>query len=333
MLKKIIVLLVFFIVSIAGIFFYIGNQINVYLQQPLQIKVPEIITIKSGTNLNNTLILLTENNWISFNFISRLLPRFHPEFSDIKAGTFQLKPSMTLKKVLQHLVDGNEYQFSITFIEGTRFDDWRVTLFSSPYLKDTISNLDEIEIANILGIQRKKLEGLFLAETYYYTAGTSDIEILKRAHSQLNQFINSKWLDRSPNLILNTPYEALILASIIEKETALYSEKRRIASVFFNRLNKGMRLQTDPSVIYGIANKYNGNLSKEDLYILTPYNTYLIHGLPPTPIAMTGKSSIEAALNPEQTEYLYFVSNGEGEHIFSKNLLNHNRAVKQYLKN
>jgi len=192
--------------------------------------------------------------------------------------------------------------------------------------------LAEADIAQKLGIEQQKLEGLFLAETYHFPFGTTDLEILKRANRRLEKILDQHWANRQPNLPIKTPYEALILASIIEKETAIASERGRIASVFVNRLNKRMRLQTDPTVIYGLGDAYDGNLRKKDLRTPTPFNTYTIFGLPPTPIAMAGEASIKAALNPEQSNYLYFVASGSGGHVFSKTLNEHNRAVRAYLK-
>ncbi|MDF5601826.1 endolytic transglycosylase MltG, partial [Vibrio parahaemolyticus] len=205
-------------------------------------------------------------------------------------------------------------------------------LKSAPYLKHDLTDLSEKEMAAKLGIEREKLEGLFLAETYHYTAGASESQLLKRAHRKLNKILDASWEARQEKLPLQDKYEALILASIIEKETAIDSERERVASVFINRLNKRMRLQTDPTVIYGMGDAYDGNIRKKDLRTPTPYNTYTINGLPPTPIAMAGEASIEAALNPESSNYLYFVASGKGGHVFSKSLAEHNRAVRAYLR-
>jgi UPF0755 protein len=217
-------------------------------------------------------------------------------------------------------------------IEGSRFQDWLKKLSEAPHLKHTLTGLTESEIAEKLSIPHKKLEGLFLAETYYFTQGTSDLDILQRAHLKLNQVLDRVWQHKADHLPFRSPYEALILASIIEKETAVDDERRRIASVFLNRLKKNMRLQTDPTVIYGMGDKYHGNIRKKDLKTPTPYNTYVIRGLPPTPIATVGVASLEAVMNPETTDYLYFVASGQGGHVFSKSLSAHNRAVRNYLK-
>jgi UPF0755 protein len=275
---------------------------------------------------------LTEQGWIKSNDVSRLVRRLHPELTQLKAGTYLLQPGLNLTQTLELLKSGKEHQFAITFVEGSTFKEWREALVGASHLEHELTGLSEADIAVKLGLEHEKLEGLLLAETYHYTFGTSDFDILKRASSKLQQVLNTQWEKRQDKLPLKTPYEALILASIIEKETAVEEERERVASVFVNRLNKRMRLQTDPTVIYGMGDKYDGNIRKKDLRTPTPYNTYTIFGLPPTPIAMPGEASIEAALNPESSKYLYFVASGTGGHVFSKSLAEHNRAVRAYLK-
>ncbi|AVH32560.1 endolytic transglycosylase MltG [Vibrio fluvialis] len=332
MIKKLVSLL-FTLLALAAVgYFYVTKQVDVYLSQPLDIQSEQLVTIPSGTSLNGALSLMTKHGWIDSQFAEKLVRRFHPELTQIKAGTYQLMPDMKLAQALQLLVSGKEHQFAITFVEGSRFSEWMATLEQNEQLKHTLTESSEADIAKQLGIEQSKLEGLFLAETYHFTKGVSDLDILKRAHRKLEGILNSAWETRQENLPLTSPYQALILASIIEKETAVESERERIASVFVNRLNKRMRLQTDPTVIYGMGDNYDGNIRKKDLRAPTPYNTYVINGLPPTPIAMPGEASIRAALNPEQSAYLYFVASGNGGHVFSKNLTEHNRAVRAYLK-
>ncbi|EOW6614183.1 endolytic transglycosylase MltG [Vibrio fluvialis] len=332
MIKKLVSLL-FTLLALAAVgYFYVTKQVDVYLSQPLDIQSEQLVTIPSGTSLNGALSLMTKHGWIGSQFAEKLVRRFHPELTQIKAGTYQLMPDMKLAQALQLLVSGKEHQFAITFVEGSRFSEWMAILEQNEQLKHTLTESSEADIAKQLGIEQSKLEGLFLAETYHFTKGVSDLDILKRAHRKLEGILNSAWETRQENLPLTSPYQALILASIIEKETAVESERERIASVFVNRLNKRMRLQTDPTVIYGMGDNYDGNIRKKDLRAPTPYNTYVINGLPPTPIAMPGGASIRAALNPEQSAYLYFVASGNGGHVFSKNLTEHNRAVRAYLK-
>lgn len=332
MIKR-LVSLFFTLLALAAIgYVYLTHQVEDYLQQPVAIEAEQLVTIPAGTSLNGTLALMNQQGWIESAFAQRLVRRLHPELTQIKAGTYQLLPDMTLAQALALLVSGKEHQFAITFVEGSRFSEWMTILQQNTQLKHTLTESSEADIAKQLGIEQTKLEGLFLAETYHFTQGASDLDILKRAHRKLNAILTREWETRQEKLPLASPYQALILASIIEKETAVASERERIASVFVNRLNKRMRLQTDPTVIYGMGEKYDGNIRRKDLRAPTPYNTYVIKGLPPTPIAMPGQASIRAALNPEQSAYLYFVASGNGGHVFSTTLTEHNRAVRAYLK-
>ncbi|MDA9557861.1 endolytic transglycosylase MltG [Vibrio sp.] len=311
---------------------YMKNQVEDYINQPLNIESETLYTLSSGASFNRTLAQLSEQNIIHDSLASKIVSRLYPQYTSVKAGTYLIKPGNTLAETLTLFVSGDEHHFSLTFVEGSTFKEWRKWLNEAPNLTHDTQVLTEAEIAAELGIEQQKLEGLFLAETYYYTFGMSDLEILKKAHKQLTQSLELAWAKKQNNLPLKDSYEALILASIIEKETAVESERRRVSSVFVNRLNKGMRLQTDPTVIYGMGDKYDGDIRKKDLRTPTPYNTYTINGLPPTPIAMPGKASIEAAVNPEASKYLYFVASGKGGHVFTTNLKAHNRAVRAYLK-
>ncbi|MEZ8099584.1 endolytic transglycosylase MltG [Vibrio bivalvicida] len=332
MIKKITLFLLLVAAIAAGGYVYIVKQVEQYLNQPLQMEESQIFTIASGTSFNRVLEQLTESKMIDTSDVVKLVRRFHPELAQLRAGTYLLVSDSTLKSALKQFKQGKEHQFSITFVEGSNFKEWQETIQNAPYLKHELDGLSEAEIAEKLGVQHQKLEGLLLAETYHYTFGASDLDILKRAADKLQMVLDEHWATRQDKLPLKTSYDALILASIIEKETAVESERERVAAVFVNRLNKRMRLQTDPTVIYGMGDKYDGNIRKKDLRTPTPYNTYTIYGLPPTPIAMPGEASIQAALNPEDSNYLYFVASGNGGHVFSKTLAEHNRAVRAYLK-
>jgi len=331
-IKKITFLFVLAAVVAAGAFFYVTKQVEQFVQQPLQLSEQQIFTVKPGTSFQRVLAQLTEQKLIEPNDIARVVRHFHPELTQLKAGTYLITPQMNLTQALELFKTGKEHQFSLTFVEGSRFSEWRTILQSAPYLEHKIADMSEADIAEVLGLSHDKLEGLLLAETFHYTFGTSDLDILKRSADKLQSVLDLAWQNRQKNLPLKTPYEALILASIIEKETAVESERERVASVFVNRLNKRMRLQTDPTVIYGMGDNYDGNIRKKDLRTPTPYNTYVIFGLPPTPIAMAGEASIKAALNPEESNYYYFVASGKGGHVFSKSLAEHNRAVRAYLR-
>lgn len=332
MFKKFLILCFVGIIMAASGLFIAWNQVNAYLSQTVQIEEPTLVTIEPGTSFSSILKRFEGDGWIEPNRFSKLIRRVNPELTRVKAGTFQIEPNLSLKQTLFDLVNGQQVQFSITFVEGSTFKEWRAQFDAAEHLVHTTAQMSEAEIASLLGIERDKLEGLFLAETYHYTVGMSDLDIMKRAHRELNQVLSQYWEQRQQALPVKNEYEALILASIIEKETAVPSERPLVSSVFVNRLNIGMRLQTDPTVIYGMGDSYQGNIRKRDLQTPTPYNTYTIYGLPPTPIAMVGEEAIAAAVNPNDSKYLYFVASGDGGHVFSKNLKDHNRAVQEYLK-
>ncbi|CAM2895508.1 endolytic transglycosylase MltG [Vibrio neptunius] len=332
MIKRITLCLALVLLIAGAGFIYVTKQVDEYVTQPLKLQEEQIYTIETGMSFNRLLADLTDDELIAAAGVSKLVRRFHPELTQVKAGTYLLTPGINLKQALELFKTGKEHQFAITFVEGSTFAEWRLALEQAPYLEHKTSGLSEAEIAQQLGLEESKLEGLLLAETYHYTLGTSDLDIIKRAAKKLQQILDKHWRQRQENLPLKTPYDALILASIIEKETAVSAERERVAGVFVNRLNKRMRLQTDPTVIYGMGEKYDGNIRKKDLRTPTPYNTYVIFGLPPTPIAMPGEASIAAATNPENSNYLYFVASGDGGHVFSKTLSEHNRAVRAYLR-
>lgn len=332
MFKKLVIVIVIGLIAAFSGYQYTLKSVADFVHQPLKMEQQEFLTIESGTSINRLLNSFVEKGWIEPTFVMPYLRRLRPDLVAIKAGTFQVNHEHNLEQALQYFIEGKEHQFAITFVEGSRFDEWRDILKGAPNLVHTIDSLSEAKIAEQLDIEYVKLEGLFLAETYHYTKGMSDIELLKRAHSNLRNVLDQAWKDHDEALPLKDDYQALILASIIEKETSIAQERPDIASVFINRLNRGMRLQTDPTVIYGMGDNYDGNIRKKDLTTPTPYNTYVIKGLPPTPIAMVGADSIKAALNPSETPFYYFVASGKGGHVFSKSLAQHNKAVRNYLK-
>lgn len=332
MLKKLLFLILLIAIGAVGVGFWGYQQATQFTEQHVLLKDAQLIEVKPGTSYRKLVRQFEQKQWISEIKWARFTHRLFPELTEIKAGTYWVEPNQSLATVLTQLKTGKEHQFSITFVEGSRFSEWQQQLEQAPYLALELSNLSEKEIAEKLGIDRPKLEGLFLAETYHYTAGMSDFDILGRSHNALVSVLDTEWKAKSENLPLKSSYEALILASIIEKETAIDSERERVSSVFVNRLKRGMRLQTDPTVIYGMGDKYDGNIRKKDLRTPSAYNTYTINGLPPTPIAMAGPASIKAALHPETSRYLYFVADGTGGHKFTKSLVEHNKAVRAYLR-
>jgi UPF0755 protein len=259
-----------------------------------------------------------------------LLARVTRMDARIKAGAYELKPDTTPRALIAQLVRGEFAQESLTIIEGWTFKQMRAAIAANPGLNQDTAALTDQELLAKISAEYKAPEGLFFPDTYLFAKGSSDLKIYKQAHALLLQRLTAAWEQRDASLPYKTPYEALIMASIVEKETGKKSERAMIAGVFVNRLKLGMMLQTDPTVIYGMGANYAGNIRKKDLETATPYNTYMMVGLPPTPISLPGKQSLSAALSPAKTEALYFVSRGDGSSQFSDNLPDHNKAVNQY---
>jgi UPF0755 protein len=237
-----------------------------------------------------------------------------------------------LPQLLAMLTEGDVTQHAITIVEGTTFAQLKRTLRDNPRLAHRVDDLSDAELLARIGATEPVPEGLFFPDTYYFAAGSSDLAVLKRAYRALHERLDAAWSRRAPNLPLATPYEALILASLVEKETGQAKDRPLVASVFVNRLARGMRLQTDPAVIYGLGERFDGNLRKRDLEADSPYNTYVRDGLPPTPIALPSQASLDAVVDPPATPYLYFVARGDGSSQFSATLPEHNRAVAKYQK-
>nr|WP_268840307.1 endolytic transglycosylase MltG [Photobacterium iliopiscarium] len=328
-LKKLIFVLLLLIASAAGWGYF---QVKSTLDKPVLIEQQTFITVKTGTSFRRLLTQLSDNKIMALSPWLRWVGYLEPTLTDIKAGTYAIKPQATLQSVLTMITEGKEYQYAITLVDGERFSEWRELLQADPHLKHTSDGMTQTQISTAIGIDNDKVEGYFLPNTYHFTAGTSDISILKRAHVAMMKELDLAWQQRAKDSPLKTPYQALIMASIIEKETAVASERGLVASVFMNRLRANMPLQTDPTVIYGMGDKYHGNITKKDLRTPTAYNTYTMRGLPPTPIAMPSKAAIMAAVDPDNSDFYYFVADGKGGHKFSTTLVEHNRAVRAYLK-
>ncbi|WP_038911457.1 endolytic transglycosylase MltG [Dickeya dadantii] len=319
------------IVLLAMVVWGLWKQIQHFADSPLAIKQETIFTLPAGTNREGLKELLVEQQIIGASGWFPWLLHLEPELAAFKAGTYRLMPAMTVRDMLALLASGKEAQFSLRFVEGSRLKDWQETLKSAPYLKHTLDDKTPQEIAEAMGLKDKpNPEGWFYPDTYLHTAGMSDKSILQRAHQRMTKMLNDVWQGRDDGLPYKTPDELLVMASLIEKETAINEERPLVASVFINRLRIGMRLQTDPTVIYGMGDSYNGVITRSALEAPTPYNTYVISGLPPTPIAMPGKASLDAAAHPAKSGYLYFVADGKGGHKFTTNLNDHNRAVQAY---
>ncbi|XQW86640.1 endolytic transglycosylase MltG [Thalassotalea piscium] len=321
-----VILLIIGIIALAKI-------VDYQISQPLNLTENELLTLSSGTSFNQFTRQLVKLGAIDSKIWLKSYVKVFPEKGKIKAGTYQLTPQMSAKEVLALLCSGKEYQFSITFIEGSTFKEWLAIIKEHPHILHTLTTSDYGSVSSLLALDKPYPEGLFFPDTYLFTEKTSDIEILKRAYEKMKTLLAQEWEARDENLPYDSAYQALIMASIIEKESGQLAEHQIIASVFVNRLRKNMRLQTDPTVIYGLGERYKGDIKRVHLKEKTAYNTYRINGLPPTPIAMPGKSAIYAAMHPELTDYYYFVSQGNGKHIFSTNLKEHNQAVTKYILN
>ncbi len=250
----------------------------------------------------------------------------------IKAGSYELESGTTLPQLLAKLTQGDVTQTSIVIVEGATFGDVKRALKANPAVRNTLLDLPDGEIMAKLGAGDELPEGRFFPDTYFFATGSADAAILARAKRAMDARLAAAWEHRATDLPFKSPYEALILASIVEKETGRAADRPLIASVFVNRLKKGMRLQTDPTVIYGLGAAFDGDLRRRDLEADTPFNTYTRDGLPPTPIALPSQAALDATLNPPPTSYLYFVARGDGTSHFSATLPEHNRAVSRYQK-
>lgn len=333
MSRKILRFVILMLPITALILYGVYQQLQRYADEPLLITEETLFTLPAGTGRIALEQQLIRQRILASSTKFQSLLKIEPELAKFKAGTYRLSPGITLRQLLLLLRSGKEAQFTIRFIEGWRLQDWLATLQSAPYLKSTLSGQTVEQISTRLSKGDLSFaEGWLYPDTYLYTAGTADETILSRAYQRMQSELQQVWQGRAAELPYTTPEQLLIMASIIEKETAIDSERATIASVFINRLRRGMRLQTDPTVIYGMQENYNGTLSRKDLEIFTPYNTYKINGLPPTPIAMPSQASLQAAAHPALTDYLYFVADGRGGHVFSLNLPSHNQAVRDYLK-
>jgi len=299
----------------------------------LLIKEDVIFTLNAGTGRMALGEQLYNEKVINRPRVFQWLLRIEPDLSHFKAGTYRFTPGMSVRDMLMLLESGKEAQFPLRLVEGMRVSDYLRQLRDAPYIQHTLKDDSYATVAEALKLEHADwVEGWFWPDTWMYTANTTDVALLKRAHHKMLTAVDKAWEDRAEGLPFADKNQLMTMASIIEKETAVASERTRVASVFINRLRIGMRLQTDPTVIYGMGERYNGNLTRKDLETPTAYNTYVIAGMPPGPIAVPGAASLNAAAHPEKTPYLYFVADGKGGHTFNTNLAGHNRSVQDYLK-
>ncbi|PPC89612.1 MAG: aminodeoxychorismate lyase [Methylobacter sp.] len=303
------------------------NAIN----KPLPLEQNVLIEIEKGDSLSR----IAEKLGLALNISSgwlKLAALLQHDVRKLKAGEYEITNGMTATDILLRIASGKTKQYAITFPEGWAFNSIFELIQNTPTIKHSLSKDDIVPLILQLGAQVQNPEGLFFPDTYFFEKNTTDAALLKIAYHRMQSVLKKEWQNRAENLPFVDPYQTLILASIVEKETAVADERPLIAGVFIRRLQAGMLLQTDPTVIYGMGNNYKGNITAADLKQPTPYNTYIIKGLPPTPIAMPGKQAIHAALHPEAGDTLYFVARGDGTHVFSSSLPAHNMAVNTFQK-
>ncbi len=288
------------------------------------------ITVANGASMRGFAEQLVDEDLLEEKWSFLFWARYRNLSSSLKTGEYRIPAGSTMNDLLHLVTSGQVIDYPVTFIEGWSFKQLRAALAKQNQLKHVIDTLDDQSLMKALGAEGIHPEGRFYPDTYHYTASMTDLDILRQAYNKMDQFIEAEWLKRDDDLPLKNRDQALTLASIIEKETGAEIERPLIAGVFINRLRKGMLLQTDPTVIYGMGDSYKGNIRRKDLRKDTPYNTYTRAGLPPTPIAMPGGEAIKASLHPAETNALYFVAKGDGTHYFSSTLREHNNAVNKY---
>ena len=328
MIRKLLILVLALVVLGAGAF---AGALYYYARSPLPIQdAPVQFSLVAGSSLKSAARQMAQAGFLHYPEAFVLLGRIFDHAGAIKAGSYEFQQGLTPWELLQKITRGDVTLMAVTFAEGSTFKQWRRILDQHPKLKHETTGWQDSRILETLAIDATSPEGWFFPDTYHVSEGTSDLVILRRAHQLMRRHLATGWAGRASDLPLMTPYEALILASIVEKETGRSEDRPLVAAVFVNRLRKGMLLQADPTVIYGLGEAFDGNLRRRDLTADTPYNTYTRGGLPPTPIAMPGLASLSVVLNPPDSDVLYFVSRGDGSSHFSRTLTEHDRAVTKY---
>lgn len=339
-MKKFFVFLLILLLILGGVGFWGYQKLTEFVHTPVNATQDQLLTIERGTTGSKLAVLLEQEKILEHADLLPWLLKLQPQLNKVKAGTYSLTGVKTLQDLLDIINSGKEAQFSVKFIEGKTFKEWRKNLENAPHLKQTLQGKSDKEIMALLDIpavakavyEWNNMDGWLYPDTYNYTPNSTDLELLKRSTTRLQKALDKAWSERDENLPLADPYQMLILASIVEKETGIAAERPQVASVFINRLRANMKLQTDPTVIYGMGESYTGNIRKKDLETITPYNTYMIDGLPPTPIAMVSEGALQAVAHPAKTDFYYFVADGSGGHKFTRNLNEHNKAVQEYLR-
>ncbi|MFG6666690.1 endolytic transglycosylase MltG [Halomonas sp. HNIBRBA4712] len=314
----------------AGGYVYWQSRLNA----PVPIDEPTLYYVAPGAGFNQAVAELDERGVIEESWPLRLLARVSPqEVPRLRVGEYRITPEMSALDVMRLLGSNDVVTYALTIPEGWTFAQMRARLDSAEKLDNVTAGISDAEVMGLLGREDTYPEGWFFPDTYRYHLGMSDVDILRQSLTRMERILDEVWAQRDDDLTIETPYEALIMASLIERETGAPEERREIAGVFKRRMEQGMRLQTDPTVIYGMGERYDGRITYADLREATPYNTYVIDGMPPTPIAMPGEASLEAAVKPLPGDTLYFVSKGDGTHHFSRTLREHNNAVNRYIRN
>jgi UPF0755 protein len=311
---------------------YMAFTVSSYMHTPLPFDEPVEIELQRGAPVRSVATQLQQKHLLQYPDYFMIWVRLNGVATRLQAGEYSIQPGETLAELVDDMVSGRVRQYALTLVEGWTFSEVLHALQHDPILLKTLDGLDANAVMSKLGHEGEFPEGRFFPDTYFIHRQTTDIELLQRAYRQMAMHLQHLWDGRDPDLPFENPYSALILASIVEKESALAEERPQIAGVFINRLRKGMRLQTDPTVIYGLGDSYDGNIRFRDLRKDTPYNTYTRNGLPPTPIAMPGLGALKAVMHPQHTDHLYFVAygDGSGRHQFSSTLAEHEKAVDLY---
>ena len=330
MLRKLLITFIsgcLFLATAAIFLFWMQREV---LEQPLQVDAEYVLNVPAGSTPNAMLLQLQQEGVLRGAFWLRLSWRLRGHVQSLHKGEYQLTPAMDVAQLLEKWRVGDVLQYRVTLVEGWSFRQVRKALTQQDKLQQTLGEVSDSELMRQLEQANVHPEGRFFPDTYNFVRGQSDFDILRQANQRLQKVLAEEWTGRADNLPYRNADEALVMASIIEKETGVAHEREEIAGVFIRRLAIGMLLQTDPTVIYGMGERYTGKITRADLRQPTPYNTYVIAGLPPTPIAMVGREAIYAALHPKPGKSLYFVARGDGSHVFSNSLAEHNKAVREY---
>lgn len=330
MIRKLVLLLQISLVSAALLVGFSAWKLDSALKQPLKLPQEQLLDVPAGATPTGTFNRLEADGVLDDAFWLRLYWRFNLEGQPLHSGEYRMSPGLTAEGLIGLWQRGEVVQYSLTLVEGWNFRQVRTALTKHEKIVQTLAGLTDSEVMDKLGHPGVFPEGRFFPDTYRFVRGMTDVEFLKKAYNRLDDVLAQEWSKRAADAPYTDPYQALIMASLVEKETGVPQERGQIAGVFVRRLKIGMLLQTDPTVIYGLGERYNGKLTRAHLKEANPYNTYMVAGLPPTPIAMVGREAIHAALNPVPGSSLYFVARGDGSHIFSDNLDAHNAAVREF---